>query len=236
MKETICLQGRLVTYELTRKAVKNINIRVRADGSVGVSAGQRIPKEEIETVLQRKAEFLLKALDHFAAQPARPDPGDYKPGAVVYLLGKPYTMTLMQGMSNGVVENEENLVLTVTDLQAPSLRIKTMEAFLKARCLEVTEALCQRIQPAMAPLGVPMPEIRVRSMTSRWGSCKPSACRVTFARQLVGAPLACVEYVVCHELVHFLHPNHSKAFYACLTAFLPDWKDRRQRLNSFGDW
>ena len=236
MKETIGLQGRLVTYELTRKAVKNINIRVRADGSVGVSAGHRVPKEEIEEILQRRADFLLNALDHFAAQPVRPDPGDYGQGAVVYLLGKPYAVALAKGERNFVAEDEGNLVLTVKDPQDPALRTKTMEAFLSRRCLEVTEALCRQIQPDMAPLGVPMPKIKVRSMTSRWGTCKPSASQVTFARQLVAAPLACVEYVVCHELVHFLHPNHSKAFYACLAVFLPDWKARRQRLNSFGDW
>ena len=46
----------------------------------------------------------------------------------------------------------------------------------------------------------------------------------------------CVEYVVCHELVHFVHPNHSKAFYDCLATFLPDWKQRRARLNFPGDW
>ncbi len=236
MKERICLRGRVVTYELTRKAVRNINIRVRADGSVGVSAGRQVPKAEIEAVLQRKADFLLKALDHFATRPVLPDPGDYGPGAVVYLLGKPYSVVLDQGMPNGVEEREGTLVLTVKDPQDAALRSKTMEAFLQKRCLEVTAELCRRIQPAMAPLGVPLPEIKVRSMTSRWGSCKPTACRVTFARQLVGAPLACVEYVVCHELVHFLHPDHSKAFYATLAAFLPDWKARRQRLNSFGDW
>ena len=70
-------------------------------------------------------------------------------------------------------------------------------------------------------------------MTSRWGSCKPSAGRVTFARQLAEAPLPCVEYVVWHELTHFLHPDHSPAFYADLAAVLPDWKQRRQVLNAY---
>jgi hypothetical protein len=85
----------------------------------------------------------------------------------------------------------------------------------------------------MAPLGVPVPEIRVRSMTSRWGSCKPSAGRVTFARQLIEAPVSCVAYVVAHELVHFVHPNHSAAFYDCLARFCPDWKTQRAALNSY---
>ena len=42
-----------------------------------------------------------------------------------------------------------------------------------------------------------------------------------------------MEYVVFHELVHFLHPNHSRQFYACLEAFVPDWRERRQALNDY---
>jgi predicted metal-dependent hydrolase len=55
---------------------------------------------------------------------------------------------------------------------------------------------------------------------------------VTFARQLIEAPLPCVEYVVWHEMVHFVHPNHSADFYRVLAAFLPDWKVRREQLNT----
>ncbi len=236
MKETIWLQGRLVSYELTRKPVKNINIRVRANGSVGVSADARVPKEEIEKILQQKASFLLNALDRFAAQPLPAAQQDYAAGSVVFLLGRACQVSLAKGTRNEVRPKKEKLLLTVTDPETPSLRIKTMEMFLKETCLCVTRSLCQKWQPKMAHLGVPVPEIHVRSMISRWGSCKPSAGRITFARQLVAAPLSCVEYVVCHELVHFLHPNHAKAFYDCLSSFLPDWDVRRQRLNSPGDW
>jgi len=36
--------------------------------------------------------------------------------------------------------------------------------------------------------------------------------------------------VVYHEFCHFLHPDHSKKFYACLSKFVPDWKERKKRL------
>lgn len=236
MKETIWLHDRLVSYELTRKPVKNINIRVRADGSVGVSADARVPKEEIEVILRQKASFLLNALDRFAAQPLPSAQQDYAAGSVVFLLGHSCQVVLAQGTKNEVCPEKGNLLLMVTDPNDPSLRVKTMETFLKETCLCVTRSLCQQWQLKMAHLGVPEPEIRIRSMTSRWGSCKPGARRITFARQLVAAPLPCVEYVVCHELVHFLHPNHAKPFYDCLSSFLPDWHARRQQLNSPGDW
>lgn len=234
MRQTICLGGREVAYELTWKAVKNINIRVRSDGSVGVSAGRGVSRRQVEEILRSREAFLLNALDHFAAQqPRRPKAITYAAGDRVYLLGKPYTITHTTGGRNAARAEGETILLTLKDPADEALRVKTMEAFLKEQCLAVTTALCQAIQPAMAPLGVPMPTVKVRSMTSRWGTCKPAAGQVTFARQLVEAPLPCVEYVVCHELIHFLHPNHSKAFYAALERFCPHWKAQRETLNSY---
>lgn len=234
MKRTLLLEGRAIPYELTQKPVKNINIRVHADGSVRVSAGPWVSPEAVDAVLRQRSAFLLRALDQFAAQaPLRPKPHTYSPGEMVYLLGKPYPLRLQPGPKVEVWQTPSHLLLTLPDPEDSQRRVRAMEAFLKQTCLTVTTQLCRQYQPQLAPFGVPMPEIRVRSMTSRWGSCSPAKGQVTFARQLVEAPFDCVAYVVCHELVHFVHPNHSKAFYACLAHIFPDWKAQRQRLNSY---
>ena len=46
----------------------------------------------------------------------------------------------------------------------------------------------------------------------------------------IEAPLSCIEYVVTHEFVHFLQPNHSRKFYQYLSMFMPDWKERKSSL------
>lgn len=53
---------------------------------------------------------------------------------------------------------------------------------------------------------------------------------ITLNKQLLEAPRDCIEYVVVHELCHLVHPNHSKQFYAFLTMFMPDWKERKTEL------
>ena len=47
------------------------------------------------------------------------------------------------------------------------------------------------------------------------------------------APMPCIEYVVWHELTHFLHQDHSPAFYAALAKVIPDWRQRRESLNAY---
>jgi predicted metal-dependent hydrolase len=38
--------------------------------------------------------------------------------------------------------------------------------------------------------------------------------------------------VVMHEFTHFIQPDHSTAFHALMTTLMPDWKERKKRLNS----
>lgn len=91
MKRSIVLHGQQVSYELTRKPVKYVNIRVRADGSVSVSAGEWVSEGQIEAILQARALFLLRALEKFSAQAdRRPAPLSYRTGELLYLLGKRY--------------------------------------------------------------------------------------------------------------------------------------------------
>lgn len=50
-------------------------------------------------------------------------------------------------------------------------------------------------------------------MKARWGSCQPPKGIVTLNSKMTEAPMRCVDYVVLHELVHFIHPNHFKQFW-----------------------
>ncbi|MBR5534887.1 MAG: M48 family metallopeptidase [Ruminiclostridium sp.] len=234
MQQILHINGRPIAYELTYKKVKNVNIRVRADGTVSVSAPQRVTRAQIQAILTQRGDFILGALEKCAAlEQMAPKEVHYCSGDTLWLLGNPCVLTVRQGKKDGVERTETGLLLTLQDPENETLRAKTVETFYKDRCLTITTRLVRQIQPSLEPLGVHVPEVKVRSMTSRWGSCTPARKKVTFARQLIEAPLPCVEYVVWHELVHFVHPNHSADFYRVLDSFLPDWKARRELLNFY---
>jgi len=72
MKRQIQLQGTIVTYELTYKRVKNINLRIKADGTVHVSANRRVPQSVINALMQSKAAFVVKALETYKNRPSVP--------------------------------------------------------------------------------------------------------------------------------------------------------------------
>ena len=67
-------------------------------------------------------------------------------------------------------------------------------------------------------------------MKSRWGSCNTSKKQVLLNTELIKAPTHGIEYVIMHELCHLKHPNHDNKFYGFLNIVMPDWKQRKERL------
>lgn len=73
--------------------------------------------------------------------------------------------------------------------------------------------------------------IRIHPMKTRWGSCNFKKGTLNFNLYLIDQPRECIEYVVMHEFSHFICPDHSPAYHALMTALMPDWKERRAKLN-----
>jgi predicted metal-dependent hydrolase len=57
--------------------------------------------------------------------------------------------------------------------------------------------------------------------------------KLAFKRYIKEVPKHLGEFVIVHELVHLLAPNHGKVFKSFMLAYLPDWEERELRLNTF---
>lgn len=86
MRQRIRLKDRFIFFELSRKNVKNINIRIKPDGQILVSAGKNVPFSAIEELFQRKADWVLRVLEELEAQAAPlPEGSAYLCGQMVTL-------------------------------------------------------------------------------------------------------------------------------------------------------
>ncbi len=229
---TIELLGRTVEYEFHRKKVKNINLRIRTDGSISVSANSRVPLKTIEEFLISNESYILKALDRFSAR-AENDRSEleYNDGEYVTVLGYKVPLKVIKGNKNFAELTSDGVVLTVRDSDDVELKRKTFFTFLDEVCRRTVIELCDKIYPVFKEKNVEYPTVKFRRMRTKWGICRPERKELTFSYMLAVAPVECIEYVVYHEFNHFLHPNHSKAFYNSLYELLPDWKERKKRLN-----
>lgn len=102
-------------------------------------------------------------------------------------------------------------------------------AYLKWRNAQLQRVLQGQLSAWAARMHVVITHVTLQEMTSRWGSCRAKTGRLTFNTKLAMYDPALIEETVVHELCHFYHQNHSAAFYALLTKWLPDWRGRKQR-------
>lgn len=94
---------------------------------------------------------------------------------------------------------------------------------------QLLDALEEAERRWAAQLGVKTPHIHIRQMACKWASIS-TAGRLTLNTELLPLPRRLGEFVIVHELVHLLAPNHSKVFKAFMHAYLPDWQQRERDL------
>ncbi len=232
MQRTVVIEGKQIAYELERKNVKNLNLHVRKDGSVYISANNRVPLEKIDEFLVSKGRFILNAQKRFEEQKhCEPQSKRYVSGETFYIQGRALRLKVSQSDRNYLYSDGVYLFLETKDPSDFSKKERMVFRFLDQQCRELFSEIISQIYPVFQKYGVAMPTLRIRSMETRWGSCMAQKGIITLNKRLLEAPRHCIEYVVMHEFCHFIHPNHSKQYYAFLSMLMPDWKGRKKVLD-----
>ncbi len=231
VRRCVTVGGNKIVYTLTRKDVKNINLRIKPDGSVSVSAHFSASDKYIDDIVRKRSDFILAHLKSFEQKASHDAGGEYKDGDVFYLMGKPLTLRVLPSNREHVDVTEDNIVI-LTRTPGDALRKKYMlEVFFHNKCVDVFPLMLSRIGANFKFT----PALKLRTMKSRWGSCIPAKKQITLNKRLIHMPSECIESVIVHEMCHFKHPNHSKAFYDHMAEFLPDHKRLRKLVNDWSD-
>ena len=226
MKKTMQLQNGNLTYELTYKHIKRLNLRVHADGRVSLSVPFGTPQQTIDAFLSEKEAWLWRVIQ------SRPPKAAVEETSLL-LFGERYPILVRQGERNESLWDGKALVLKMKNPADAAVRQKLLDARQKDLCQRTVLPLCEAWRGYFEEKGVTFPvAYAFRRMKTRWGSCHTGKGKITFNTLLVEKPPNFIEYVVVHEHAHFLHPNHSSRFYEAVAKALPDWKERRAKGKS----
>ena len=231
-ERTVAYENNEIHYLLEQKQVKNLNLRVHKDCMVYVSANPDVPAEKVDDFVVSKGAYIRSAQRKFReiAQYAS-QPKQYVSGETFYLLGRGIRLKVENSMRDAISSDGIYLRLCVKDTEDFAKKQKMVTRYLDEQCRSIFGEIILETYPIFQKYGIPMPELRIRNMETRWGSCLAKKEIVTLNKRLLEAPRNCIEYVVMHEFCHFVHPNHSKQFYAFLTMLMPDWKQRKETLD-----
>lgn len=234
---TITISG--VTININRKAIKNIHLSVLPpDGRVRLSVPQHTGEQAIRLAVINKLAWIKKQQADFKAQP-RQSSREMVSGESHYLWGNHYRLAIVEGAGKHVVtlKASNRLELKVSANTTVENRLKLLNQFYRS---EMQNELSKLLVYWQSKLGVEANDIGIKKMKTKWGSCNIQAGRIWINLELAKKPPECVEYILVHELVHLLERHHNERFKSLMDKHLPDWRERRDLLNSlplaYEDW
>lgn len=226
-----------IPYRIVRgRRQKTVAIAIDPQLGVLLRAPAATPVESLDGIVHRKATWILERLRKLRDLPPLPSPRQFVSGETFLYLGRQYRLKVertadRQGklrLRSGwlVAEVPE----TIQDAERPALVRKLLVAWYRRHAAEKiperadwwSDRLCMR--PA---------KVLIRSQEKRWASCDPAGV-LRFNWRIIQASSRLVDYVVVHELIHLVHPDHTSAYWAALGQALPDYEDRRDALRKIG--
>jgi predicted metal-dependent hydrolase len=221
------------------KRIKNLNLRLvrqpaHPEGAIMISAPMRMSEARIAEFVRSKADWITKQQTKLAARPA-PAPVMYEEGAPFALWGEAYPLRLRHATrGQGVHFADGQWHMAVRQDAADEKKAKLMEAAYRDILVQEAETRLQEWSQTMRldEQGLTPQGLAAQKMSSRWGSCHVSRRTIKLNSELARKPVAMLEYVLVHELVHLFERGHNARFYGLMDRYLPDWQDKRRALNT----
>ena len=226
---------KILGYEVHRKKVKNINLRIKPNMEVYISVPMNLHRDYIENFIRSKESWIKSVLKKVEDVKEKQKGFEYKTGEIHRFLGKEYNLTVKTGNFNSVnlVNNEKkpNIILTVNEniLENIDEKKKIMEKWYFENAKKLFP---QFMEKWLKILDEYVEKVAIKPMKTRWGSCNYVKKYITLNTELIKRTPFEIEYVVLHELTHLKYPNHGKGFYNYVERYIPNYKIAEKMLNA----
>lgn len=220
------VDGLEIPVSVVRKRVKNLNLRVRADGTVMLSIPQYLPLARAREFLERRGNWIAERVRRNIERRPSPDFAGELPDRIP-LWGKlvprnSIQANPVQGASGRDAGGQGVGGSAIPGQDAVGQAVPGRTVIDELYRTEVLRALPNVVKRMETRIGVHAARWSVRVMKTRWGSCTPKTGAIRINARLAAYPPECLEFVVAHELVHLLEPSHNARFHALLDEFCPD--------------
>ncbi|MFA5298888.1 MAG: SprT family zinc-dependent metalloprotease [Lutibacter sp.] len=217
-----------IAYKLSFATRKTLGIKVLPDGFVTAVAPNGASLVEINKKVKAKAKWILKQQAFFYNYMPKTQKRNFVSGETHLYLGRQYKLEICKDNFNEIKLYRGKMIITTKKINSEYLE-KQLNKWYKEKAIVLFEELVLKALEKFAKYNLEKPEIEIRQMEKRWGSCTKSG-KIILNTELVKAPKGSIEYVVIHELCHLVHHNHNKAFYELQEKIIPDWQKWKEKL------
>lgn len=189
---------------------KNLYIRVKEDLKIYVTCNRHFQEKDILTIINNNQKSILRMYNHQVKEKSLKEE--------TYYLGKPYTLVIDESIKSPIIEDD---LLFVSGKNM-------LNKFFQDACLQIFQERLVVNQKLFT--NIPKYSLKIRKMTTRWGVCNRGNNTITLNSELIKKDIALIDYVVIHELCHFIEANHSQAFWSQVAKRYPNYKEARKKL------
>ena len=198
------LDGDIYNVLVVKKNNKNSYIKIKDDLTIYVTTNYLTTKGEVKRMLDNEKDFLKRSLSRARKKMEKDE--------LFYYLGQKYDIILVP------FEN--------TEVYDDKIYVKDMNALDKWLKKEMKRIFSERLEYNynLFDEDIPFPKLKIRSMKTRWGVCNKRDNSITLNSKLIRYSIHEIDYVIIHELSHFVHFDHSKEFWETVRMYMPDYK------------
>lgn len=199
-----------VPLEIIRKKNKNIYFRFNDEGILVITCNRFVSEKELRNLIVQNEKSLLRMYEKYMKE--------LEKAKQFYYLGKPYTLVYDEKVKE--VEIKENFIYARDS--------KKLEQWQKKECMKIFE---ERVNVLLRHFSnLPLFTLKIRKMKTRWGVCNKKLQKITLNYNLIYMDTKYLDYVIVHELSHFIHFDHSKNFWSLVEENEPNYRQIRKEM------
>ena len=218
--------GRKRLVQIEYKPNRNIWMRMNPDGSLRITCSRRVTHTEIKDFIESRERWILRTEKKLGEKSAMDSFGD----ETLMWMGKQYGTAFEKSQESFLTIEGDTITFHMQEDSPEARREVFYEAAGRQLQLMIEERRSDLDREICLANSKPLPRIRLRYMTSRWGSCTPTRAHISISLRLIHLPAVCLDYVLLHEYAHMLVPNHSRRFHDVLKKYMPDYRQAEALL------
>lgn len=198
-------------------------------GQIRLTAPRKTDAEVIRLFAISKLGWIKKNVKSLREQP-RETTREYVSGETHYFKGKRYLLRVKEthGTQSVSLKGTKYIEMNVRPNSTLSGRTELMKEWYRAQLKKDLPVLIVKWEKI---IGVKCNTWGVKLMKTKWGACTTRSKRIWLNLELAKKPPICLEYIVCHELIHLIERNHNGRFVSLMDKHMPKWRQHKDVLN-----
>ncbi len=225
--------------DVVRKDIKNIHLGVYPPaGRVRIAAPHKVNDDTIRLFIISKIGWIKRNRQKFERQERLPE-REYLNRESHYFQGHRYLLNIIEtdAQPKVIIKNKRHINLFIRPGASIAKRHEILTEWYRAELKKQVPLIIEKWEKR---LDVKVNDWQVRHMKTRWGSCNIEKKRIWVNLELAKKPEKCLEYIIVHEMVHFMERHHNDRFLYFLDKYLPNWAQLKKELNklpaSHAEW